>query len=99
VWRLLYPRTARLGFFKKKESRKNAPNPRRGLAVCPVLLQALPIPTARLKFEKSALDLSAVRHIGVVNALAARSPHSLFPLTPNRNPTNPTDRAQRPNLT
>jgi len=69
------------------------PNPRRELAVFPVLLQALPIPYVRLKFEKPALDLSAIRHsarshnvnvsnitltyIGVVNALAVRSPHSL----------------------
>jgi len=66
------------------------PNPRRELAVFPVLLQALPIPYVRLKFEKPALDLSAIRHsarshnvnvsnitltyIGVVNALAVRSP-------------------------
>ena len=40
------------------------PNPRRELAVFPVLLQALPIPYVRLKFEKPALDLSAIRQFG-----------------------------------
>jgi hypothetical protein len=53
-----------LGFLKKKGSRKNAPNPRRGLVVFPVLLQALPDPNVRLKFEKLPLDLSAIRQCG-----------------------------------
>jgi len=42
VWRLLYPRVVTLGFLEKKGSRKNAPNPRRGLVVFPVPVASAP---------------------------------------------------------
>src|SRR5262249_55453764 len=66
VWRLLYPRAARLGFLKKKGRKKRAePKTRIGSVSCPVA--SSPDPNARLKFEKPALDLSAsdIRYVHI----------------------------------
>jgi hypothetical protein len=98
VWRLLYPRAVRLGSLKKKgkQEKRAEPKTRIGSVSCPVA--SAPDPNVRLRFEKPPLDLSAIRQCGrllvdAVNALAARSPHSLGALSSKRNPTNPTDRA------
>ena len=64
MWRLLYPRAERLGFLKQKgkEKKRAEPKTRIGSVSCPVA--SSPDPNVRLKFEKPALDLSAIRQFG-----------------------------------
>jgi len=62
VWRLLYPRAERLGFLKQKGKKKKRAQPKTRIGSVPCPVASSPDPYVRLKFEKPALDLLAIRH-------------------------------------